>query len=62
VPQSVNVDRAAAVVDLDHAITSPRPIVAVLFLVIASGWAVGLMRNDNPSTQTTTLPILGTSL
>lgn len=44
------------------AIVSPRPIVAVLFLVIAGGWAVGLVLNDNAPTQTTRLPLIGTSL
>lgn len=44
------------------AISSAKPIVAVLFLIVAGGWAVGLLRNYNPATQTTTLPLLGTSL
>lgn len=43
-------------------IASAKPIVAVLFLAIAGGWAFGLLRNYNPATQTTTLPLLGTSL
>lgn len=43
-------------------IASAGPIVAVLFLAIAGGWAFGLMRNYNPATQTTTLPLIGTSL
>lgn len=43
-------------------IASAKPIVAVLFLAIAGGWAFGLVRNYNPATQTTTLPLLGTSL
>lgn len=43
-------------------IASAKPIVAVLFLAIAGGWAFGLMRNYNPATQTTTLPLIGTSL
>lgn len=50
--------RAAA----SDAIASAKPIVAVLFLLITGGWAVGLLRNYDPSTQTTTLPLLGTSL
>lgn len=44
------------------AITSGRPIVALLFLIIAGGWAYVLVRNYNPTTQSTTLPFLGTSL
>lgn len=44
------------------AIASAKPIVAVLFLAIAGGWAYGLVRNYNPATQTTTLPLIGTSL
>jgi cytochrome b len=48
--------------ETSDAISSARPIVAVLLLVIAGGWAVGLLRNYNPATQTTTLPLLGTSL
>lgn len=43
-------------------IASAKPIVAVLFLVIAGGWAFGLVRNFHPATQTTTLPLIGTSL
>lgn len=44
------------------AIASARPIVAVLFLIVAGGWAVGLLRNYDPATQATTLPLLGTPL
>ncbi|MBU6414378.1 MAG: cytochrome b/b6 domain-containing protein [Planctomycetes bacterium] len=43
-------------------IASAKPIVAVLFLAIAGGWAFALVRNYNPASQTTTLPLLGTSL
>jgi len=43
-------------------IASAQPIVAVLFLAIAGGWAFGLVRNYSPATQTTTLPLIGTSL
>lgn len=45
-----------------EAISSARPIVAVIFLVIAGSWAAGLIRNYNPSTQTTTMPLIGTLL
>jgi cytochrome b len=44
------------------AITSAKPIIAVIFLAIAGAWAVGLVRNYNPATQTTTLPLIGTVL
>lgn len=44
------------------AIGSAQPIIAVVFLVIAGAWAVGLIRNYNPATQITTLPLIGTSL
>lgn len=44
------------------AIASPKPIIAVVFLVIAGAWAVGLVRNYIPATQTTTLPLVGTVL
>lgn len=43
-------------------IVSAKPIVAILFLLIAGAWAVALVRNYNPTTQTTTLPIVGTVL
>lgn len=48
--------------EASDAITSAKPIIAVLFLAIAGSWAFGLVRNYNPATQTTTLPLLGTSL
>jgi hypothetical protein len=44
------------------AISSSKPIIAIVFLVIAGALAAGLVRNYNPATQTTTLPLLGTSL
>jgi len=44
------------------AIASPKPIIAAIFLVIAGAWAMGLVRNYNPATQTTTLPLIGTVL
>lgn len=37
-------------------------IIAVMFIAIAGAWAVGLIRNYNPSTKTTTLPLIGTVL
>ena len=43
-------------------ITSARPIVAIVFLVIAVAWAFGLVRNFDRATQTTTLPLIGTTL
>jgi cytochrome b len=44
------------------AITSAKPIIAVVFLAIAGAWAAGLVRNYNPAKQTTTLPLIGTAL
>lgn len=44
------------------AITSGRQLIAVVLLAIAGAWSVGLVRNYTPATQTTTLPLLGTSL
>jgi cytochrome b len=43
-------------------IASSKPVIAVMFLAIAGAWAVGLIRNYNPSTKTTTLPLIGTVL
>lgn len=43
-------------------IASAKPIVAVIFLAIAGSLAFGLVRNYNPATQITTLPLIGTSL
>ena len=45
-----------------EAIASSKPVIAVIFLAIAGAWAVGLIRNYNPSTKTTTLPLIGTVL
>ncbi len=44
------------------AIASPAPIIAVVFLIVVGAWAVGLVRNFNPVTQTTTIPIIGSVL
>ncbi len=43
-------------------ITSARPIVAIIFLAIAATWAFGMVCNFNSATQTTTLPLIGSSL
>jgi cytochrome b len=45
-----------------EAIASSKPVIAVIFLAIAGAWGVGLIRNYNPSTKTTTLPLIGTVL
>ena len=45
-----------------EAIASSKPVIAIIFLAIAGAWAVGLIRNYNPSTKTTTLPLIGTVL
>ncbi len=44
------------------AITSASPIIAVAFLAIVGAWSVALVRNFNPATQTTRLPLIGTVL
>lgn len=44
------------------AIPSSRPIIALLFLAIASTWAAGLVRNYDPATQASALPVVGTTL
>ncbi len=44
------------------AIASATPIIAIIFLAIAGAWTIALVRNFNPATQTTTLPIIGTVL
>lgn len=43
-------------------IRSSRPIVAIVFLVIAGAWSFGLIHNFEAATQTTKLPLIGTSL
>lgn len=43
-------------------IASAKPVVAVIFLVIAGAWAAGLLRNYDPATQSTTLPLIGAVL
>jgi len=43
-------------------IRSARPIVAIVFVAIAGTWAFGLVRNFDAATQTTTLPLIGTTL
>ncbi len=48
--------------EASEAISSARPVVAAIFLVIAGAWAVGLVRSYDAATQTTTIPLLGTSL
>lgn len=45
-----------------EAIASARPLVAVLFLLIAGAWGAGLVRNYDPATKTTTLPLIGSTL
>lgn len=46
----------------NEAIASPRPIAAAILLAIVIAWGVGLVRNYQPSTESTTLPMLGVSL
>lgn len=44
------------------AIASACPIAAIVFLVVAGSWALGLVRNYNPATRSTVLPVLGTTV
>ena len=44
------------------AIASAQPFIALILLLITGAWGIGLVRNYNAATQTTTLPILGTVL
>lgn len=44
------------------AIASVKPVVAVAFLAVVGAWTLGLIRNYNPATQSTTLPLIGTVL
>lgn len=50
--------------DADQAegIRSAHPALAVAFLAVVGAWSFGLIRNFDPTTQTTRLPVLGTSL
>jgi cytochrome b len=48
--------------DPSDAITSATPIIAAIFLAITGAWAIALLRNYNPATQSTTLPLIGTTL
>lgn len=44
------------------AISSSHPIVAAVFMIITGAWAYGLLSNYDAATQTTRVPLLGTSL
>lgn len=44
------------------AIASAKPIVAVVFLAVTGLWAAGLVRNFDPGTRTTRLPLFGAML
>jgi cytochrome b len=44
------------------AIPSARPIFGVVFLAITAAWALGILRNYDPSTRSTTLPLIGAAL
>lgn len=44
------------------AIPSSHPTAAVVLLIVIGAWSIGLVRNLDPATQTTTLPIIGTVL
>lgn len=44
------------------AIASARPLAAIVFLLVTGAWVVGLVRNYDPATQRTTVPLWGASL
>lgn len=44
------------------AIPSARPIFGVVFLAITAAWALGILWNYDPSTRSTTLPLIGAAL
>ena len=44
------------------AIASSKPIIAIILLIAVGAWTMGLVRNYNPVTQSTTLPLIGTVL
>lgn len=48
--------------DAANAIRSSRPIIALVALAITGWWAFALVRDFNPATGTTRLPVLGTTL
>jgi hypothetical protein len=48
--------------DPAEGIRSSHPVAATVFLLVAGAWSFGLVRNFDPTTQTTKLPILGTAL
>lgn len=43
-------------------IASSRPLAAAILLVLVGAWAFGLVRNFDAGTQTTKLPLVGTTL
>ncbi len=43
-------------------IRSSHPVAAAAFLILVGAWSFGLIRNFDPTTQTTRLPVLGTAL
>lgn len=48
--------------DPAEGIRSSHPTIAIVFLAVLGAWTFGLVRNFDPTTQTTRLPILGTTL
>lgn len=44
------------------AIASAKPIIGLIFLAIVGVWAAALVRNYDPATQTTMIPLIGTVL
>lgn len=48
--------------DPAEGIRSSHPALAVAFLAVVAAWSFGLLRNFDSTTQTTRLPVLGTTL
>ncbi|MBX3360978.1 MAG: cytochrome b/b6 domain-containing protein [Phycisphaeraceae bacterium] len=49
-------------VEAGQGIASARPVAAAIFLVLIGAWGFTLIRNYDPATQATSLPLLGMSL
>lgn len=54
--------RGTKYADGSQGIRSGHPLVATVFIVIVGAWTGALLVNYNPTTQTTSIPLLGTSL
>lgn len=43
-------------------IRTPRTLAAITFVLVIAGWSVGLLHNYDPATQTTSVPLIGSTL